>query len=561
MLSLLMCLSIGAWAQVTSTYNSSTNTLIFSGSGEVTKSIVQSSAGYSEATSVTFDAGISSIGEEAFSGTNLTSVKIPSNITAIKKRAFWGCQHIRSIEFLEVTSASVLQIQAEAFGRNNGTPAEEVIFKCYRNFSYTPSTGENTYIGSKGLFSGNSSLTSVQIGYYVEYIPSYTFYNCGMLMSLSFTTGGLLKTINDYAYYGCVALPSTLTIPENVSTLGDYAFWNCSNLQYVVFEGDIPQNMGVNVFPATTAYSSKKNQTYEQWLASYPNKNSQKSIVIPNDAVANHAYTESSNLHHLFPNLEKVIFEASVTTVHAHILNATNIADSHLSQVVFKSAADLGSAAFTDNPSLTTITGSIGSVDEWTFAYCDNLLGPITILNDNLIDDTSFGDCSSLDQVIFDENVRCISTDAFDGCSSLKKVTINSSYVANPSESYDDEDNLLSIFPYAEEITFGANVKTIGYDACYYEDSSTAKLKKVTFLGTPIISDNAFFQCSALTTIEGSVEAVGECSFEYSGISSIVITDDYVIEAEAFNECPNLASVTLPDNVQTIEDGAFGNCM
>lgn len=88
MLFLLMCLSIGAKAQVTSTYNSSTNTLIFSGSGEVTKSIVQSSAGYSEATSVTFDAGISSIGEEAFSGTNLTSVKIPSNITTIKKRAF-----------------------------------------------------------------------------------------------------------------------------------------------------------------------------------------------------------------------------------------------------------------------------------------------------------------------------------------------------------------------------------------------------------------------------------------------------------------------------------------
>ena len=50
-----------------------------------------------KAANVTIPAGVTSIGEEAFSHTSLTSITIPSSVTAIGDYAFSACRSLTSI--------------------------------------------------------------------------------------------------------------------------------------------------------------------------------------------------------------------------------------------------------------------------------------------------------------------------------------------------------------------------------------------------------------------------------------------------------------------------------
>ena len=84
-------------------------------------------------------------------------------------------------------------------------------------------------------------------------------------------------------------------------------------------------------------------------------------------------------------------------------------------------------------------------------------------------------------------------------------------------------------------------------------------------LGTEIIGDSAFSQCSGLTAIviPPSVEAIGKKAFLgchnliYITIPQGVTT----IESSAFEDCSNLIYINIPQGVTTIESRAFQNCI
>ena len=60
--------------------------------------------------------------------------------------------------------------------------------------------------------------------------------------------------------------------------------------------------------------------------------------------------------------------------------------------------------------------------------------------------------------------------------------------------------------------------------------------------------------------IPPSVKSIGEWAFSYTGISSIVIPNSVTyIGYCALRDCPNLASVTLPKDLNSIEREMFSN--
>ncbi|MBR2186594.1 MAG: leucine-rich repeat protein [Lachnospiraceae bacterium] len=141
------------------------------------------------ATKLEIASGITSIGNYAFYGLNITSADIPDTVISIGEYAFQNCNKLTTISPL--TSVS-------SIGRN-------AFYRC-------------------------TSLSSVKKGDSLTTIGNYAFFSCSSLSSLEL--GNSLTTIGDYAFSGCSSLPSVLITSNSIGTR---AFQNCSGLSRVYF--------------------------------------------------------------------------------------------------------------------------------------------------------------------------------------------------------------------------------------------------------------------------------------------------------------------------------------
>ena len=139
---------------------------------------------------------VSSIGTNAFAGSSLTNVTIPSSITSIEGDAFSGCALV-SISF----PSSVTNIGDDAFqGCGNLT---NIIF---------PNSG------------------AIRIG-------NWSFIGCTSLTSIMIPNG--VTSIGYYTFGQCTALTNVM-ISNGLTSIGQFAFLGCINLVGVYFTGDAP---------------------------------------------------------------------------------------------------------------------------------------------------------------------------------------------------------------------------------------------------------------------------------------------------------------------------------
>ena len=151
--------------------------------------------GCSNLTGVIIPNSVTSIGQQAFSGTSLTNVNIPNSVTSIGIMAFQGCSSLTSVNIPNsVTSIGI------------------------------------------GAFVSCSSLTSVNIPNSVTSIGSSTFAGCTSLTSVNIPNK--VTTIEERTFSGCTSLPS-VTIPASVTSIGKEAFRDCTSLTSVTFQGMI----------------------------------------------------------------------------------------------------------------------------------------------------------------------------------------------------------------------------------------------------------------------------------------------------------------------------------
>lgn len=187
--------------------------------------------------SVEINSSVTSIGENAFRQSKITSITIPDSVTAIGGFAFAFCEKLESITI-----------------PNNVKTIGGYLFSNCTSLSEVTLPAGMTGIG-KGMFDNCSSLTGITIPDGVTSIGEWSFDGCSSLTGITFPSG--VTEIKYGAFRGCSNL-TAITIPANVTSIGHMAFQNCEGLETVTMEGDTPPTLGVSDSGKTAHFSDCK---------------------------------------------------------------------------------------------------------------------------------------------------------------------------------------------------------------------------------------------------------------------------------------------------------------
>ena len=411
-----------------------------------------------------------------------------------------------------------------------------------------------------------------------------------------------VTSIGTRAFDGCSNLTSVV-VPDTVTSIGERIFFDCEKLKNITipFVGEKADGSGVTRLGYL--FGDRTNYNHENDYYRYVPDSLRTVIVTGGTIIGDDAFQNCNEL-------TSITLPDSVTSIgesaFAGCYGLTSI-------TIPEGVTGIGANAFSGCSALTDVyyqgdlSGWLGiefrdTVTDWTLVgykanpmcEAENLYINGELLQGELvipegtqkIGDYAFYGCSGLTSIVIPDSVTSIGEVAFCGCDGLTSITI----------------------PFVGEKADGTGATHFGYifgaSSSSYNDGSVPKsLKEVIVTGGTSIGEDAFYNCSSLTsiTIPDGVTSIGESAFENcSSLISITIpfvgkkadgtgathfgysfgalsssyNDDYVpeslkeviitggesIEDGAFEGLASLTTVTIPDTVTTLGDGVFAGC-
>lgn len=371
-------------------------------------------------------------------------------------------------------------------------------------------------------FSDCTNLTSVVVPESVKYlnfwnctnltkvaIPKYAeqaeFYSCVNLRSIT-----LPGTLTDFNFSQCTKL-ETVAISEGISKIGYGAFYNCENLKRVNIPDSV-QEIGENAFSMCGNLTSIEIPSNVRTIGNYAFDGAGiQNITLPEglQEIGERAFSQCWNL-------SEITIPYSVVS-----LAKSAFQDNYLQKFYGKFASSDNLSLVMDDEFIAFASGS--GVSEYEIPYGVKVIASVAFSQDR-----------GLKRVTIPESVHTIKTDAFSVCYALEEITIPQSVtVIEPRAFYtcsklsgiygkfsSSDNKCLIVDGYLivtalyglTEYTIPSEVTVIGKSAC----KSWSRLEKVILHDKiTAIEDNAFFYNERLASIEipESVQSIGTYAF------------------------------------------------
>ncbi len=339
-----------------------------------------------------------------------------------------------------------------------------------------------------------------------------------------------LTMIDRETFYRCTNMRS-ITIPENIVSIGPEAFRGCSTLKSFTMHDRIT-DVGTYAFSGAGI----------------------EQIVISNNITEIKNGTFAS-----CPNLKRITIPEKVTKLgYSAFSSCTNLTDI----TIVKGIETIPKNCFSSCSSLKHIEIGTGvkTIEEEAFWRCSSLTDIVIPDNVTTIEKNAFAECSGLTSIVIPAKVRSIGDRAFDECTSLESATLP------------DKISVIGVGVFHGCV----NLKTFNWKyasedrRCLIRDGeliafAPASLKEYAIPeGVTLIYKDVFSDCAALESISipQTVTVIGNSAFaRCTALKSITIPDSVTeISNAAFNGCTGLTCVTISKNVTAIGSSAFYTC-
>ena len=549
-------------------------------------------------TSIRLPQGLLSIGREAFWGTTITSLSIPSSVNELAPSALVGTRNIsehrvsgsnRTFTTLDGTIYSrdlatlvaypvannepdftipdeVTNIAGGAFEGNLGllrltlndqlTRIGERAF-AFTRFSQVTHPPSLTSIGDEAYFSCNN-LVEVDLSPNLESIGSATFQNCPRLISI--TLPDSLSSIGASAFESCIRLNS-IDLGDGIREIPPRLCYQCVQLRDITLNPQLTE-IGDAAFDTCIALGSitLNDNITRIGSAAFADCSSLSQITLPAmiDSVERLTFAGCRALQSVtFPLGLKTIDESAFQNCvllqnftlppelesigETAFFNCTRLNNlsfpislTNIEQRAFSNSG-VRTLLFQDSPTL---------LSPFAFSNCSNLISVLLGNQLSAIPEGTFQNCRNLRSISLPDQITQLGPLAFQNCSNLGRVDLPADLTELSPSAFQNCSSLDTLTITPDNPTFS----TLD-NALYNKDLST-------LLMVPAGTAGPNFQ------VPDSVIELGEAAFAFcQNLTGITLSPNLeIIGDRAFDTCQNLRTLTLPPFVRSIGQGAFHRC-